>query len=56
MWGERVGAPVRAREQGADATGTAYDALKEAKADSTDVFPIDTAGRLQDKACLMAER
>ena len=27
VWGERVGAPVVAREQGADAAGLAFDAL-----------------------------
>jgi fused signal recognition particle receptor len=55
IWGERVGAPVLARGQGADAAGLAYDALQEAKADGTDVLLIDTAGRLQNKAGLMAE-
>ncbi|MBA1155146.1 signal recognition particle-docking protein FtsY [Microvirga mediterraneensis] len=55
VWGERVGAPVLARDQGADAAGLAYDALQEAKANGTDVLLIDTAGRLQNKAGLMAE-
>ena len=55
VWGERVGAPVLSREQGADAAGLAYDALQEAKANGTDVLLIDTAGRLQNKAGLMAE-
>jgi fused signal recognition particle receptor len=55
VWGERVGAPVLARGQGADAAGLAYDALQEAKANGTDVLLIDTAGRLQNKAGLMAE-
>jgi len=55
VWGERVGAPVLAREQGADAAGLAYDALQEARANGTDVLLIDTAGRLQNKAGLMAE-
>lgn len=55
VWGERVGVPVLAREQGSDAAGLAYDALQEAKAKGTDVLLIDTAGRLQNKAGLMAE-
>ncbi len=55
IWGERVGAPVLAREQGADAAGLAFDALQAAKADGTDVLLVDTAGRLQNKAGLMAE-
>ena len=55
VWGERVGAPVIARAQGADAAGLAFDALAEAKASGSDVLIIDTAGRLQNKAGLMAE-
>jgi fused signal recognition particle receptor len=55
VWGERVGAPVIARAQGADAAGLAFDALAEAKAGGFDVLIIDTAGRLQNKAGLMAE-
>ncbi|RDI62321.1 signal recognition particle-docking protein FtsY [Microvirga subterranea] len=55
VWGERVGAPVLARAQGSDAAGLAFDALQEAKANGTDVLLIDTAGRLQNKAGLMAE-
>nr|WP_264600858.1 signal recognition particle-docking protein FtsY [Rhodobium gokarnense] len=55
IWGERTGSPVIARETGADAAGLAFDALTEAKASGTDVLLIDTAGRLQNKAELMAE-
>ncbi|MGV6871395.1 signal recognition particle-docking protein FtsY [Pseudochelatococcus sp. B33] len=55
VWGERTGARVIRREQGADAAGLAFDALKEAEATGTDVLLIDTAGRLQNKAGLMAE-
>ncbi len=55
VWGERVGAPVLSRAQGADAAGLAYDALQEARANGSDVLLIDTAGRLQNKAGLMAE-
>ena len=55
VWGERTGAPVLAREQGADAAGLAFDALAEAKARGIDVLLVDTAGRLQNKAGLMAE-
>ncbi len=55
VWGERVGAPVLAREQGADAAGLAFDALQEARAGGTDVLLVDTAGRLQNKTGLMAE-
>jgi fused signal recognition particle receptor len=55
IWGERTGAPVVARTQGADAAGLAFDAMAEAKAAGTDVLLVDTAGRLQNKAELMAE-
>lgn len=55
IWGTRTGAPVIAREHGADAAGLAFDALTAAKADGTDVLLIDTAGRLQNRAELMSE-
>ena len=55
IWGERTGATVIASGQGADAAGLAYDALAKAKADGADLLLIDTAGRLQNKANLMAE-
>jgi len=55
IWGERVGAPVITRQIGADAAGLAYDALKQAQDEARDVLMIDTAGRLQNKADLMAE-
>ncbi|MGY6569507.1 MAG: signal recognition particle-docking protein FtsY, partial [Salinarimonas sp.] len=55
VWGERTGAPVLTREQGADAAGLAYDALNQAKAEGHDVLLVDTAGRLQNKTALMAE-
>ncbi|WP_252511253.1 signal recognition particle-docking protein FtsY [Phreatobacter aquaticus] len=55
IWGERTGVPVIAREQGADAAGLAFDAMKAAKDAGTDVLIMDTAGRLQNKTELMAE-
>jgi fused signal recognition particle receptor len=55
IWGERTKSPVVARDQGADAAGLAFDALAESKARGDDVLLIDTAGRLQNKADLMAE-
>ncbi|HEX4081119.1 MAG TPA: signal recognition particle-docking protein FtsY [Rhizomicrobium sp.] len=55
IWGDRTGAVVFAREQGADAAGLAYDALARARETGVDVLLIDTAGRLQNKAGLMAE-
>jgi fused signal recognition particle receptor len=44
-----------AREQGADAAGLAFDALKAARERKIDVLLIDTAGRLQNKTGLMEE-
>jgi fused signal recognition particle receptor len=55
IWGERTGCPVVTRQEGADAAGLAYDAMIEARDDGTDILLIDTAGRLQNKANLMAE-
>ena len=55
IWGERADCPVIAAQPGADAAGLAYDALAKAKADEADLLLIDTAGRLQNKAHLMAE-
>lgn len=55
IWGERTGAEVVARDSGADAAGLAFDALKRARETSADLLLIDTAGRLQNKANLMAE-
>jgi fused signal recognition particle receptor len=55
IWGERTGATVVARSTGADAAGLAFDALKEAGANGSEVLLIDTAGRLQNKQALMDE-
>lgn len=55
VWGDRSGVPVISRETGADAAGLAFDAYAQAKREGTDILLIDTAGRLQNKADLMAE-
>ena len=55
IWGDRIGAPVIARDPGADAPGLAFDALSEAQAQGADVLLMDTAGRLQNRTELMAE-
>jgi len=55
VWGNRIGAKTISRPQGADSAGLAFDALKEAQEDGTDILFIDTAGRLQNKAYLMDE-
>jgi fused signal recognition particle receptor len=55
VWGKRTGAEVIAKATGADAAGLAFEAMERAKASGADVLLIDTAGRLQNKAGLMAE-
>lgn len=55
VWGERTGADVVARDAGGDAAGLAFEALEKARASQADILLIDTAGRLQNKAGLMAE-
>ena len=55
IWGARAGAEVIAGAPGADAAGVAFDAFEAARAQAADVLLIDTAGRLQNKAGLMAE-
>ena len=55
VWGKRAGAEVFARAPGADAAGLVFDALSRARSSGADVLLVDTAGRLQNKAGLMAE-
>ena len=55
IWGERTGAQVLARDTGADAAGLAFDAFEAARRTRADILLIDTAGRLHNKANLMAE-
>ena len=55
LWGARTGSEVFARGSGADAAGLAYDAFAKARSQQIDILLIDTAGRLQNKAGLMAE-
>ena len=55
IWGERLGCPVIAREQGSDAAGLAFEAIEAARATGADVLLMDTAGRLQNRTELMAE-
>ncbi len=55
LWGERVGVPVIAQEQGSDPASVAFDAIEGARDAGADILLIDTAGRLHNKADLMAE-
>lgn len=55
VWGARAGVPVIKKDLGADAAALAFEAYEQAKQQGSDVLLIDTAGRLQNKANLMAE-
>ena len=55
VWAGRAGAGFVSTKPGGDAAGLAYEALEKARAAGTDILLIDTAGRLQNKADLMAE-
>ena len=55
IWGERADCPVVRQRAGADPSAVLYDALEAAKAKQVDTVLVDTAGRLHNKAGLMAE-
>lgn len=55
VWGDRVGVSVISGKPQADAAGLAFEALKRAKNEKTDLLLIDTAGRLHNKSALMEE-
>jgi fused signal recognition particle receptor len=55
IWGKRAGAEVVSRAAGSDAASLAFEALETARAKGADILIVDTAGRLQNKAGLMAE-
>jgi fused signal recognition particle receptor len=55
IWGERTGAVVLRKDQGADPAALAYEALERARLENIDVLLIDTAGRLHNKTGLMEE-
>jgi fused signal recognition particle receptor len=55
VWADRAHAGFVATKAGGDAAGLAFEALEKARADGSDILLIDTAGRLQNKAGLMAE-
>ena len=55
IWGQRTGVDVIRQKTGADPAAVIFDALQAAKARKVDYLIVDTAGRLQTKANLMAE-
>lgn len=55
IWAERAGVQIVQQKQGTDPAAVLFDALAAAKARNSDVLIVDTAGRLHNKANLMAE-
>ncbi|MGC9418350.1 MAG: signal recognition particle-docking protein FtsY [Rhodovulum sp.] len=55
VWGDRAGVPVMTAPEGSDPASLAFDAMARAEAEGADLLMIDTAGRLQNRADLMAE-
>ena len=54
-WGNRCEVPVVAQKMGSDPAAVAYDTVKSAIANKSQVVIIDTAGRLHNKINLMNE-
>lgn len=55
IWADRAGCELVRQHEGADPGAVLFDALQAAKARHVDVVLCDTAGRLHNKANLMAE-
>jgi len=55
VWADRAKAQFVATKAGGDAASLAFEALEKARTQDSDILIIDTAGRLQNKAGLMAE-
>ena len=54
-WGSRIGVVVVSGKDNGDPASVAFDGAKSAHESSSDIFIIDTAGRLHNKNDLMAE-
>ncbi len=55
IWADRAGVEIVQQKQGTDPAAVLFDAIQAAKTRGTDVLIVDTAGRLHNKANLMAE-
>lgn len=55
IWAERAGVQIIQQKQGTDPAAVLFDSLRAAKSRNADVLIVDTAGRLHNKANLMAE-
>ena len=54
-WGDRIGVTVVSGKDNGDPASVAFDGAKSAHDSNSDIFIIDTAGRLHNKNDLMAE-
>jgi fused signal recognition particle receptor len=54
-WGDRIGVLVVSGKENGDPASVAFDGAKSAHEAGSDIFIIDTAGRLHNKSDLMAE-
>ncbi len=54
-WSRRVGVDIVKKNAGSDPSSVMFDAIKKAQAEGYNLVLCDTAGRLQNKANLMAE-
>lgn len=54
-WGDRIGVLVISGKENGDPASVAFDGAQNAQKSQSDVFIIDTAGRLHNKSDLMAE-
>jgi fused signal recognition particle receptor len=54
-WGDRIGVTVVSGKENGDPASVAFDGAKSAHDSGSDIFIIDTAGRLHNKNDLMAE-
>ena len=55
IWADRAGVDIIKQHEGADPAAVVFDAMSAAKARSSDVVLVDTAGRLHNKQNLMNE-
>ncbi len=55
IWAERAGVDIVRLPEGADPGAVVYQAIQKATAEDYEILIIDTAGRLHNKANLMAE-
>jgi len=55
IWADRVGVPLVKQQMGSDPASVAFDTLRSAVSNNSEIVIIDTAGRLHNKINLMTE-